>query len=90
MNLLVETNERLRNQQSWRKKSLCSLTPRLTPWFTADNVPPEVRKEMRALCAECPVRAQCELSANGLSGNPRATAGFWAGRSYNQWGGTGD
>lgn len=92
MRYFAEVNARLANQQSWRKRALCSLPEHatLTPWFTADNVPDDIRKQMRSLCAECPVRQDCLSVALGATGNNRATAGFWAGRSYNQWGGTGD
>lgn len=92
MNYFSEVNDKLANTQAWRKEALCATDEfaSLTPWFTADNVPDEIRKEMRALCEECPVRQECMAAAMGKGGLPRATAGFWAGRSYNQWGGTGD
>lgn len=85
MELFAETNAKLANTQQWRKEALCGRSV-LAPWFTADIIPVDVRRELRALCDRCPVKAECEQTA--LS--PKATAGFWAGRSYNQWGGTRD
>lgn len=86
MELFAETNARLANTQRWRKEALCGQSPTLAPWFTADIVPVEVRRELRALCDRCPVKDECAEAAL----TPKATAGFWAGKSYNQWGGTRD
>ena len=85
MDFLVETNQRLAKTQSWRKQALCASYPTMAPWFTADVVSNEKRAEMRAICTQCPVRIQCHESATS---KPKATAGFWAGLSFNQWGGT--
>ncbi len=45
-------------------------------WFTADIVPPEMRRKLSGICAGCPVKDQCADYANSTKVN----AGFWAGR----------